>query len=156
MNWFLNLKTAQKILWEFALIGSLSFGVGELGLHSLEILHANLTQLYRSDLQAIELLEDTRLNQEFVVRSVLTAILAIDQGVRQKQIEDIRKFTAVAEQDLLQYEPLILMPAAKLELKTTRFLMEAWKSRNAKILSLLEQSNAQEVLRILNGRTKKT
>jgi methyl-accepting chemotaxis protein len=151
MSWFLNLKTANKILLEFGVIGILVVGIGFQGLRGLATIEGNLSDMYKRDIAGMDAVQEARLNQAYAARAVRSALLATDKEEVRKQCADVKKFAGLVEQFVLKFESTIVTPEARTETVNAKALIAAWFVRNDKIFKAIDRGDTREALSIING-----
>lgn len=150
-NWFINLKTAVKLISVFLVLALLQVGTGVIALSQMDKLNDGMSSMYNHNLKPIQQLGDARdLVQQLRLASRDLYLSKTEQET-EKLISDIKKIRKDVEEHIAAYSKNQL--SKEQEVKITRF-KNIWESHNNsydRALQLAIDGKDTEYLLSLNG-----
>lgn len=107
-QWFLNLKTATKLIASFLIISLILVGVGIYSLHNLKIMSNNVNKLYADNLISIQSLSAAKMNYQklmVTIRDISYSGAKADKDALAADIPDLKK-EFIRQMDIYRASPL--------------------------------------------------
>lgn len=150
-NWFLNLKTAVKLITAFLILALLQVGTGVVGLTQMNTLNNSISNMYNNNLKPIQEVAEARdLVQQLRLAS-RDLYLTKTQQETEKLVEDIKRIRKEIEGHVSAYSKSKL--TEEQQSKVYRF-NNIWESHNNsydRALQLATEGKSEEYLLSLNG-----
>ncbi|MEK8133155.1 HAMP domain-containing methyl-accepting chemotaxis protein [Paenibacillus filicis] len=146
MKWFLNLRTATKLIMAFVGVAVISAGVGIYALTNLNMMKGNIDGLYGNNLTSIRDLSATQFayqNLRILVRDIS---MAQTEANKDKLVQNIPGYQQAVEDTIQSYRTTIITPPEQDELKIFDSEWAAYKKVYDDAVQLARKENQTEFI----------
>lgn len=152
MQWFINLKTKNKLLFSFIFIAIFIAVVGVAGIFSLDKVNSNVESMYTKGITPIELLGKVDSNFQKsaieVQRIIWKTQVLNDQKVIDKAVSEIDKYANETNQYIQQFKSFDLTDKEKELLASYEKTTETYRTTRNQAIEEARKNNFTEAIRL--------
>ncbi|WP_374580892.1 methyl-accepting chemotaxis protein [Pseudoduganella sp.] len=151
MNWFNNLKIANKLLLSFVAVLLLTAFLGVFAVLQLAKVNATATDLATNWMPAIKSATELKYGVARVRSGALQHLLSDDAEGKANYDKTVATMTDKIHQDQAAYEALISEPEEKKTYGEFKQLLDTYLAQQARALALSRENKTDEALALLRG-----
>jgi methyl-accepting chemotaxis protein len=154
MQWFRNLKMAQKLIYSFLLISVLVGAVGYIGIKSMDKINDNAISMYNDNLTPISQLKTVNLNLSLIRSNNLLLLYENDSSKAATYKKEIEQWVEEDNKLMAEYEKTNMSPKEKELYPEFQKALDAYRKERKVFLQAIDEQNqakAKAALEDTNG-----
>ncbi|HEX2603531.1 MAG TPA: methyl-accepting chemotaxis protein [Oxalicibacterium sp.] len=141
---FKNMKVGTRLISGFLVVALMGAIVAGIGIYNMSRMNDRADSMYKLELLGLSYIKEANINLIYIGRARGNVLLATTQEERQKNIDNIKKYLAAAEEYVNKARPLFFSPRGKEILSQYEGVSRAYQTALWQALALTDKEKLQE------------
>ena len=146
MNFFKNMKVKTKLILSFLILIVMMTGISIIGLSSLYTVGTNSNEMYRCNLQSIQILENIKLSLTSMKSDTLELFYNKDSIQQDEVIEQVESYKQSISDNISNFEKIEMDSSEQDVFNTFQSQLEQYKTLHKNAVSLINSNKIDEAL----------